>query len=78
MFVSYGSVPTTVASHERAASTTYGASVVVWNDTPVDVEVHADSVTLAVVRVIGTLTTGAPLTGAWDGQQPAPLAYLQG
>jgi serine-type D-Ala-D-Ala carboxypeptidase (penicillin-binding protein 5/6) len=30
------------------ARTTGGASVVVWNDTPVDVEVHADAVTLAV------------------------------
>lgn len=29
------------------ARTTGGASVVVWNDTPVDVEVHANSVTLA-------------------------------
>lgn len=29
------------------ARTTGGASVVVWNDTPVDVEVHADAVTLA-------------------------------
>ena len=29
------------------ARTTSGASVVVWNDTPVDVEVHADPLTLA-------------------------------
>lgn len=29
------------------ARTTSGASVVVWNDTPVDVEVHANAVTLA-------------------------------
>jgi hypothetical protein len=40
--------------------------------------VTTDSVTLAVVRVVGTVATGGALTGAWDGQDLVPLAYLQG
>jgi hypothetical protein len=40
--------------------------------------VTTDSVTLAVVRVIGTQAAGAALTGAWDGQTTsAPLAFLR-
>jgi len=39
--------------------------------------VTTDSVTLAVVRVVGTVASGGTLTGAWDGQAPVPLAYLQ-
>lgn len=43
VFAEYG----TAWGDTARARTTGGASVVVWNDTPVDVEVHADPVTVA-------------------------------